>query len=266
VSFRRKLLFAAGAEVLIIILVFVVYSLGEDLAPLRARRTLTLLMMLQAMLAAFAPLFAAEAVAGAGKSWRAGLSAATGALGWLMAVCFSGPLLLVLFFDRGGFTLWLAALLIIFGAGLASAGLVLALGRLSRKPMLTVCLSAVLLLAFELQPLYTLKLIRGSRSAPAAQRLLLATGVRTSWMGVAHAMKGPPWQYDISSPTLYPPNWTGSDYLLNRPGPLRHFLEYLAIAAILAGLGVLRRNKPEAPKETEGPTDESTDFTNSTDE
>jgi hypothetical protein len=59
-------------------------------------------------------------------------------------------------------------------------------------------------------------------------------------MGAAHAMKNTLWQYDLTSPTLYPPNWIGSDYGADRPGPLRHFLEYLALGAFLAGLGTLR--------------------------
>ncbi len=245
-TFRRKLLLAAGAEILVMIAVFVLYAMGEDITHIRARRALTFFMMLQAMVAVFVPLFAArDAIKG---DFRAALRAVLEPVAWVFTICLSGPLLLALFFDRGGLGLWLLALVVIAGASLASAGLILALARLTRKPTLAVCLAATLLLLFEFQPLYTLRAIkelRGNRS----QRLLIEAGVRTSWMGVAYAMRSDLWRYDVTSPTLYPPNWIGSDYGVNRPNPFRHFLEYLVLGTFLAGLGAIRGNREESEED-----------------
>jgi hypothetical protein len=249
-SLRRKLFVAAGAEVLVIVAVFVVHALGSDPNPLRARRVLTLFMMTQALVAAFAPLFGAELAARG--SYRQAALAVLEPLGWAMAVCLSAPLLLGLFCDRGGLLLWLKALPVVAGAGLASAGLTLMLSRLTRRPMLAVCLAAALILLFEFQPLYTFSAIKSfyDSGSPRAQRLLIETGVRTSWMGVAHAMKNSLWQYDLNRPTLYPKKWIGSDYGVLRPGPLCHFLEYLVVAALLAGLATLRGKPQESGTDT----------------
>jgi len=269
VTLRRKLVIAAGIEILVMVAVFVLYAMGQDVSPIRARRALMFVMMAQALVVAFAPLFGARAAAE--RSYRGALGAVLEPPAWVVAVCLSGPLLLALFFDRGGLALWFLALVVIAGAGLCSAGLTLALARLTRKPTLAVCLAAALLLLFEFQPLYTLRAIKKLSSRGTAQRFLIEAGVRPSWMGVAHAMKSITWRYDLTSPTLYPPNWVGSDYPLDRPGPFRHFLEYLILGAFLAGLGALRsgreeskEDEPASDKTSEG-TDQSTDPTDDTD-
>jgi hypothetical protein len=251
VSRRRKILFAAIAEVLVIVAAFVVFALGSDADLLRARRVLTFFLIVQALACAFAPLWTAERAA-RGTYWKA-LRAALEPVGWTLAVMLSGPLLLALFYDRGALLAWLLAELVCAGAGLASAGLLLALARLTRRPLLAAGLAAALLLLFELQPAYTLRVIRSARGHPGVQRLLINLGLRPSWMGVAHALKRARpgvWHYDLGSTTLYPPHWIGTDYAASPPEPWDHFMEHLVAAVILAGLAALRRTSGDKAADT----------------
>jgi hypothetical protein len=246
---RRKLIFAGTAAGLLLVLILVVRALGSDAEPLRSRRVLTLFAMLAALAAAFAPLFGADRAA---PLCRPGALRSVGEpLGWTLAVFVPGPLILALVFDRGGILPWLLAMLIAIGAGLASAGLILALARPANRPRLGVCISLALLLLFEFQPLYTYSLIKSFNGSPRAQSVLLAAGVRTSWMGAAYAMKTDLWGYDLTSRTLYPINWVGTDYPVSRPGPGRHFLEYLIAFVLFGSLGLVRAG-PVAIEPKEG--------------
>ncbi|MHC4916209.1 MAG: hypothetical protein ACYTGB_12035 [Planctomycetota bacterium] len=248
-TLRRKLIFAGAAAGLILVLVFVVRALGTDPDPLRSRRVLTLFMIVAALAAAFAPLCGADRAA---PRCRLGALRAVGEpLGWTLAVFLPGTLILALFFDRGGLVPWLLALVVALGAGLASAGLILALARPGNRPRLGVCVALALLLLFEFQPLYTYSLIKTFNGRPRAQSVLLAAGVRTSWMGTAYAMKDNLFGYDLTSPTLYPPHWPGTDYPVSRPGPGRHFFEYLTAFALLATIGLVRAG-PVAIEPKEG--------------
>jgi hypothetical protein len=242
----RKLFVAAGFELAAIALVFAVWAFSEGGARIRARMVLTWFMLAVSMVAVFAPLWAATDCVGRG--YRRSLAVVLEPPGWTLAVTLSGPLLLALFFDRGALAAWLLAVVTCAAAALASAALVLALARLTRRPLASVGLAAVLLLAFSLQPLYTKKLIRAARGRPGVQRLLIDAGVRAPWMAAAYAMKrarrtDPPWSYDpITSNSLYN-RWVGTDLVVIIPGPGRYILEYLGFALILAALAGLR----EAP-------------------
>ncbi len=263
---RRKLIFAGIAAGLLLILILVVRALGSDAEPLRSRRVLTLFAMLAALAAALAPLFGADRAA---PLCRPGALRSVGEpLGWTLAVFVPGPLILALLFDRGGIVPWLLAMIVALGAGLASAGLILALARPANRPRMGVCIALALLLLFEFQPLYTYSLIKSFNGRPGAQNVLIATGVRTSWMGAAYAMKDNLFAYDLTSRTLYPTNWLGTDYPVSRPGPGRHFLEYLIAFVLLGSLGLVRAGPVaiESKEETGGGAEDPPDDKGTSDE
>jgi hypothetical protein len=253
---RKKLLawaIACPAVLGLILLAWAAGGGGGGESAVRARQALTAAAMLEAVAAAFAPLLAAGR-AGRG-SWSRALPAAAAPALWVLAAAAPAGLAAALLVDRGAAASWLMAQLPALGAGLASAGLVLALCRLTRMPELAVAAAGLLLLGFETQPGWTLPVIRAARGRPAAQHLVIDLGVRTSWMGAANAMSTAEpavWRYDLTSPSLYPPNWVGSDYPAGRPSPPRHMAEYLLFAALLAGLAALRSPAGRPHECTEG--------------
>ncbi len=246
-SGRRKLFIAAGVELAVIAVTFIMFATLKGGSAIRARKTLVFLVMAAATVASFAPLFAAERAARGG--YWGGLLRVLEPAGWVLGVSLAGPLLLALFYDRGALAAWLLAVLVAAGAGLAGAGLVLALARLTRRPLLATALGGLLLLIFTLQPLYTKAAIDGVGDRPHARGLLIASGFRPPWMAAAYTMnraKPVRWEYvPHRSPSLYN-RWVGMDYGFSIPGPSRYLLEYLAVAAGLAALAALRRGRTQS--------------------
>ena len=239
----RKLFLAAGVELAIIALALVMFAMIEGPSAARARRAVTFLVMAEAMAAAFAPLYAAERAARG--PFRRALLSVLEPVGWVLAVSTSGEFLLAVIWDRGALAAWGLSKLAAAGAGLAGAGLVLALARLTRRPFLSVAAAGTLMLAFQAQPLYTLTAIEKAES-PRTSALLIDLGVRSPWMAAAYAMNraGPiGWRYaPVVSPGLYD-RWVGTDRPVAVPGPGRYLLEYLMVAAGLAALAALRRGQ-----------------------
>ena len=248
----RKLLIGAAVELAVIAAVFIVYALLDGSSPQRARRVLTFALIVESMVAALAPAFGAERAA-RGPLPRA-LAAVLEPVGWVLAVFASGPLLLAVFFDRGALGAWLLAVLLSAAAGLASAGLVLALVRLTRKPLPSASLALALVLVFSLQPFYTLAAIKAA--GPRTRRALINLGVRPPWMAASYALARLPaadeWKYvPVTSPGFYN-LWVGTDYRVTVPGTGRYLLEYLIFAAALMGLAALRPGAPGGASPAKG--------------
>ena len=253
-SIRRKLTLAAGAEVLVIAAVFAVFAAASGPPTARARRALTLLMMAEAVAVTLAPLFAAGSHML--KSYRRALLAACEPAGWVLATSASGAFLLAVIYDRGALAAWLVAKLVCAAAGLAGAALVLALARLSRRPMPACALAGALVLVFALQPLYSFRAIRAfERSRPRAHRLLISLGVRSPPMAAAYALsEAPPTEGAPGAPHMWPGfyhGWVGSYYRVKAPSSGRYMLECLLAAAALAALAALRPARKEGTTELE---------------
>ena len=246
---RRKLLLACGFETGLLALAFLIFAAGKDQYAVRARRVITLLMITESLVLALAPVFAVRKAAG--RSVLESLLMTLRPVGWTLAVTLAGPLVLALVFDRGALPGWIMAKLICAAIGMASAGLVLFITRLTGRPALSLPLSLVLILGFSLQPFYTMPVIRALRGKPEAQKLLIDSGVRAPWMAASHAMlsAGPAgWKYmPVTSPYLYE-HWVGTDYPVNVPGNGSYLIEYLVFGLLLAGLAALFPRKT-APRE-----------------
>jgi hypothetical protein len=245
-SLRRRLLVATAAALAALALALAAWAASGDSRAIAARRALTFFMLAESMAAALAPLFGAAGAAR--RTLRGALRAVLEPLGWTLAAASCAPLLLVLLFDRGAFAGWLLAVATCAAAGAASAGLVLALARLTRRATLTAVLAAALVMAFALQPLYTMPAIRALGGRPTAQRALIALGVRAPWMAAAYALKRSApvgWDYDpLVAPSLYPPTWVGTDYPVAVPGPAQYLAEYLFLGLLLGAAGALRGGRP----------------------
>ena len=250
---KRLLAFAASAAGLAAV-ILVLYALAGGASPARARRVLTFALMMEGLAVALAPLFSAERCLRA-DYWR-GVLATAAPVGWVLAVPLVGELILSLSADRGLLPALLLAKLVVAAAGLAFAGLVLVLVRLSRRPLFAAAAAGALALAFTLQPFYTqpaMSALSGEgRAVP--RDFLVAAGVRSPLLAPAYvvARLAPVngWQF-LPHMAMYN-RWVGNDYQVPKIGPGRYRLEYLAAAALLAALAAARRSPaassgPKAP-------------------
>lgn len=241
---RRRLMVLSAAAAAAAGLLFLLTALAAGDAPVRARKALTFAVIAEALAAALAPLFAAERVSGPG--WLRAAAAAALPVGWVFCAALPGEGLLALGLDRGALGAVLLAKLVAAAAGLASAGLVLALARLARRPALAAALAAALVLAVALGPFFTLTAIRNLSHRPAARDRLIAAGLRSPPLAAAYALAGAArpvgWGYvPHTSPWFYD-HWVGTDYALAVPSPRRYLGEYLMVALVLGAVAALRRS------------------------
>jgi hypothetical protein len=247
---RLLVLLAASAAVAAGLFLLVAVLRGEG--AVRARQVLTFAVIAEALAAVFAPLFAAEQ-ARAAPYRRAALAAAAPAA-WVFLAAAPGELFLALGLDRGALGGLVVAKLVALAAGLAAAGLVLALVRLGRKPLAAVAAAGALALLVALQPFYTRPAVSALRDRPAARDALIAAALRAPELAVAYAFVGAAepagWAYvPHTSAGLYN-RWVGTDYPFRVPSPWRYLAEYLAAAVALGALAALGR--PAAPEPAPG--------------
>lgn len=239
---RRLLVLLAAAAAVAAALFLLVAALPGGPAE-RARRALTFAVIAEALAAAFAPLFAAGPAC-RGPYWRAARAAAL-PVAWIFLAAAPGELFLALGLDRGALGGVLLAKLVALAAGLAAAAVVLALARLTRRPLAAVSAAGALALLVALQPFYTRPAISALRDRPGARDALIAAGLRAPELAAAYALAGAArpvgWEYvPHTSAGLYN-RWVGTDYPLRVPSPWRCLAEYLAAAVALGALAALRR-------------------------
>jgi hypothetical protein len=210
--------------------------------------------MAEALVAVLAPLFAAKCAAGEKGFWCAAAAAAR-PVAWVLAAALPGEFVLVLGLDRGALGAVLLAKLVAAAAGLSSAGLLLALARLTRKPLLAAGLAGFLVLAFSLFPMYSLTAIKAlsSEGRAAARDRLISAGLRSPPLAAAYTLAGAArpvgWAYVPHTSSWFYHHWVGTDYALVPPSPGRYLAGYLLAALVLGAAGALRRNQAEEPRQ-----------------
>lgn len=225
---------------------FLLAGLAGGEPVVRARKALAFAVIAQALVAMLAPIFVAGRAA-AGGYWRA-LGAVATPVGWTLAAVLPGELLLAVSLDRGALGALLAAALVAGSAGLVTAGLVLALARLTRRTMLAATLAGMLVFAFALVPWCSLTAIkelpperRGARDA------IIAAGLRSPPMAAAYAFVGAArpvgWEFVPHTSNWFYKHWVGTDYPLVVPDAWDYAAEFLLAAVALGAAGVLRRAK-----------------------
>ncbi len=251
---RRAPVLLASAAAAAGLLLILTAATGGD-ATVRARKVLTFAVIAEALAACLAPLFAAGSAA-RGGFWRAALAVAA-PVGWVFVAPLPGELVLATGLDRGALGGVLLAKLAAAGAGLASAGLTLALTRLTRRPRAAAGLAATLILAFLLLPLYSLTAIKAlsAEGRPAARDRLISMGLRSPPLAAAYTLVGASrpvgWEYvPHSSPWFYE-HWVGTDYPMAVPSAWRYLSGYLLAAALLGAAGAIRRSA-DAPASMAG--------------
>jgi hypothetical protein len=246
-AWRRRLIVLTVAAAAVGVLLFALLPLTEGEGPARARRLLVFAAMFEALAAFLAPLFAAETMFRG--CWKRALLGASAPL-WVCVAAAPGELLLSLISDPGALGALLLAKLVALAAGLAMSGLVYALIKLTRRPLLATALAGALALAFALQPFYVRPAISalGSSGRTAARDRLIASSLRSPPMAAAYAMtRARPvgWEFVPHRTGWFYNHWLGTDFQISVPGPWRNAAEFLAAGVLLAALGVLRRKPPE---------------------
>jgi hypothetical protein len=240
----RKLFWAAGAELLLIVLVLLAWKLAPGQNTEATRRVVLLFGMLLSVATIFAPLFAVRGIS-QGPLLKALLRGSEPVF-WTLAAFLSGPLLLAIFCDTGSVMPWLKVFLLAASGGLASSTLLIAAVRLSGNPRISTIAHLLLLGLFCLQPFYVRPAISAARTSPRLQRTMLALGMRTPWVAAANTMAAAlpdGWRYQVlTTPSLYN-RWIGTDFSVSTPTFWRYLVENLAAALLLAALGALRGNK-----------------------
>jgi len=240
------LAWSAGAAALLVILT----ALAGGDSAVRARKVLTFAVVAEALAAVLAPLFAAGPAA-RGRFWAAAGAVAM-PVAWVFLGSAPGELVLALGLDRGALGALLLAKLVAASAGLAAAGLVLALARLTGRPPAAAALAGFLLLAFVLLPMYSLTAIRAlsADGRTAARDRLISAGLRSPPLAAAYTLAGSArpagWGYQPHTSPWFYHHWVGTDYPLAPPSPGEHLAGYLLAAVLLAGAGALRRGAGRA--------------------